>query len=220
MSRVDPALLVIAKQPLPGRVKTRLCPPCTPGQAAALAAAALQDTLAAISAVPAGRRVLIFEGNPTGIRPDGFDCLPQRGDGLGERLAGAFAEVGTPALLVGMDTPQMTAADLQPGLSALADPDVDAVIGPTDDGGYWCIGLARPLPGTFTGVTMSSERTYAEQLTRLHQLGARVRVLGRLRDVDTFADATHVAAGAPRTRFARAVAALTQSVPELAERAA
>ena len=220
MTYVDPALLVIAKQPIPGRVKTRLCPPCTPDQAAALAGAALRDTLAAVAATPARRRVLIFEGDPAGIRPEGFDTLPQRGDGLGERLAAAFADVGTPAFLVGMDTPQLTSEDLAAGLAAMADPDVDAVIAPTDDGGYWCIGLTRPLPGAFDGVAMSSEHTYAQQLMRLHELGARTRVIGPLRDVDTFADATLVAAQAPHTHFARTLDELTRATPGLVEHAA
>ena len=77
------ALLVIAKQPVPGRVKTRLCPPCTPDQAAALAEASLLDTLAAVAATPASRRVLVFEGDPEPWCPAGFDTFAQRGDGLG-----------------------------------------------------------------------------------------------------------------------------------------
>lgn len=64
MSASAPALAVIAKAPVAGRVKTRLCPPCTPQQAAALAGAALQDTLAAVAATPAHRRVLVLDGEP------------------------------------------------------------------------------------------------------------------------------------------------------------
>jgi glycosyltransferase A (GT-A) superfamily protein (DUF2064 family) len=104
----ETTLLVIAKPPLPGRVKTRLVPPCTPRQAAALAEAALADTLQAALAVPARRRVLVLDGEPGPWLPPGFDIIPQCGGGLDERLAGAFAAAHGPALLIGMDTPQLT----------------------------------------------------------------------------------------------------------------
>ena len=102
-------LLVIAKAPVPGRVKTRLTPPCSPEQAAGLAHAALHDTLAAVSLTPAGRRVLVLDGDPAGVSAEGFEVIAQRPDGgLDARLEGAFAGITGPALLVGMDTPQLT----------------------------------------------------------------------------------------------------------------
>ncbi len=111
---------MIAKAPVPGRVKTRLCPPCTPAGAAALAEAALGDTLAAVArSRRAGRRVLVLDGEPGPWLPRGFEVVPQRGDGLAERLAAAFADVGGPALLIGMDTPQVSPALLDDGLRAL-----------------------------------------------------------------------------------------------------
>jgi glycosyltransferase A (GT-A) superfamily protein (DUF2064 family) len=108
-------LLVIAKAPEPGRSKTRLCPPCSPEQAAALAEAALTDTLRAVAATPADERVLVLDGTPGDWLPEGFRVVPQRGDGLDERLAAAFADAGGPALLIGMDTPQRrSSASLAP----------------------------------------------------------------------------------------------------------
>src|SRR6201997_2625355 len=101
-------LLVIAKQPLPGRVKTRLAPPCTHEQAAALAEAALAATLHTVLPVPAARRVLVLDGEPGPWLPPGFDVVPQCGGPLDERLAAAFAGADGPALLIGMDTPQIT----------------------------------------------------------------------------------------------------------------
>ncbi len=201
--------MVIAKQPVAGRVKTRLTPPLEPIQAAGLAAASLQDTLDVVASTPAARRVLVFEGDPAGIVPDGFDVVVQRGDGLGERLQAAFDAVGGPALLIGMDTPQVTSLALGAAAEALLEPGVDAVIGATDDGGYWCVGFKAAVPGAFEGVPMSAEDTFVMQLRRFESLGLRVRHLGpRLRDVDTFADARAVAAVAPETRFARALAAI------------
>ena len=101
-------LMVIAKEPLPGRAKTRLSPPCTPGEAAALAGAALLDTLEVVSRTPAERRVLVFDGDPGRFSRPGLEVIQQRGAGLGERLAAAFEDVAQPALLIGMDTPQLT----------------------------------------------------------------------------------------------------------------
>jgi rSAM/selenodomain-associated transferase 1 len=203
---VIPALLVIAKAPRAGHSKTRLCPPCTPPQAAALARAALADTLEAVRATPASRHVLVLDGDPGDWLPPGFEVLPQRGGGLDERLANAFDDVACPALLIGMDTPQVTPRDLRDGLAALAEPQTDAVLGPAPDGGYWAIGVRDPDPSVFLGVPMSSARTCRAQRARLSQLRLRVRELPALRDVDRIADAHAVAALAPTGRFARALA--------------
>lgn len=98
-------LLVIAKEPRPGRVKTRLTPPFTPREAATLAEATLVDTLRTVAATPARRRVLVLDGAPGPWLPPGFDVVPQCAGGLDERLAAAFAGCDGPALLIGMDHP-------------------------------------------------------------------------------------------------------------------
>ena len=207
-----PALLVIAKAPIPGRVKTRLTPPCSPAQAAELAAAALADTLAAVAAARgAGRRVLVLDGAPGQWIPNALDVIAQRGDGLAERLANAFADAGGPAFLVGMDTPQVTPEHLEAGLAAVAAG--RAAFGAALDGGYWGIGLHRPDPAVFAGVPMSENRTGAVQRARLNSLGLDTVTLPPLRDVDTVADAHAVAAEAPDGAFA---AALGRMFPEQA----
>jgi uncharacterized protein len=199
------ALLVIAKEPVAGRVKTRLTPPCTPAQAAALARAAIEDTLAAALAVERDvRRVLVLDGEPGPWVPDGFEVVPQRGDGLAERLAAAFADAGAPAFLVGMDTPQVTPALLEAGLDALLAQ--DAVFGAALDGGYWGIGLQRADARVFDGVPMSAGNTGAVQRVRLAILGLRTGILPPLRDIDTIEDACAVAREAPDGRFAAALA--------------
>lgn len=190
-------LLVIAKEPVPGRVKTRLTPPFTPREAAQLARAALVDTLTAVAATPAHRRVLVLDGSPGPWLPPGFDVVPQRGGGLDARLAHAFAACTGPALLIGMDTPQVTPELLTVELSGH-----DAVFGPAEDGGFWALGLAEPDPELVRGVPMSAPDTGAVQRARLVAAGLRVRDLPPLRDVDTAADAEAVAARAPHTRFA------------------
>ena len=205
MTRV--ALIVIAKEPRAGRVKTRLCPPCTDGEAARLAEAALVDTLSAVGATPARRRLVALEGEPGPWLPAGFEVVPQARGGLAERLAGAFQSVGGPALLVGMDTPQLTPLVLGRAVAALAAEGVDAVLGPAEDGGYWAIGLERPDRRVFEGVPMSTRHTAKAQRARLHSLGLTCGELERLRDVDTIDDARAVAAEAPFSRFAATLAA-------------
>ncbi|MET7703126.1 DUF2064 domain-containing protein [Streptomyces sp. NPDC005485] len=197
-------LLVIAKEPRPGRVKTRLTPPFTPEEAAALAEAALRDTLHAVLAAPARRRVLVLDGVPGPWLPPGFDVVPQCAGGLDERLAGAFGGCDGPALLIGMDTPQVT-----PALLTVDWRGTDAYFGPAEDGGFWALGLAEPDPELLRGVPMSTAGTGALQRGRLVAAGLRVRDLPRLRDVDTAHDAEVVAAGAPHGRFAAELARLT-----------
>jgi len=202
------ALLVIAKDPLPGCAKTRLTPPCSPVQAARLAEAALLDTLDVVTRTPAQRKVLVLDGAARRWQRAGLEVIPQRGIGLAERLAAAFSDVGAPALLVGMDTPQLSPELLSDGLRALGRPDVDAVLGPTLDGGYWSVGLTHGKAGVFTGVPMSDPTTWTIQLRRMHDLGLRVHEQPALRDVDTIEDALAVARQAPHTRFAGALTAI------------
>lgn len=202
MNMVSTTLLVIAKEPRPGRVKTRLTPPFSPDEAAALAEAALGDSLRAVAAAPARRRVLVLDGSPGPWLPPGFDVVPQCAGGLDERLADAFAGCAGPALLIGMDTPQVT-----PELLTVDFADCDAYFGPAEDGGFWALGLARPDPALVRGVPMSTPVTGAVQRERLCTAGLRVRDLPRLRDVDTAADARAVAACAPHGRFAARLAA-------------
>ncbi|MFE2642647.1 TIGR04282 family arsenosugar biosynthesis glycosyltransferase [Streptomyces nigra] len=195
-------LLVIAKEPRPGHVKTRLTPPFTPHEAAALAEAALADTLEAVARTPARRRVLVLQGSPGPWLPPGFDVVRQCSGGLDERLAAAFAHCTGPSLLIGMDTPQVT-----PRLLTVDFGDCDAYFGPAEDGGFWALGLADPDPSLLRGVPMSTSGTGAAQRARL--AGLRVRDLPRLRDVDTAHDAWSVARQAADGRFAAEFARIT-----------
>jgi hypothetical protein len=196
-------LIVIAKAPAPGRSKTRLCPPCTPGQAAELAEAALVDTLAAVAATPCAERILALDGTPGAWLPPGFEVDPQCGGDLADRLAHAFSAHDGPTLLIGMDTPQVAPALLEGLIAELLEPRTDAVLGLAEDGGYWAIGFRRPEPRAFAGVPMSSELTGAHQERALRGLGLRVAPLPVLRDVDRIEDARAVAAAVPDGGFAR-----------------
>lgn len=210
-------VIVIAKAPRTGRSKTRLCPPCTPQQAAMLAEAALRDTLLAAGAARASRRLLALDGPPGSWLKEcaqGFDVVAQRGAGLGERLAAAFEDAGGPAFLVGMDTPQLRPDQIDAGLAALDR--CGAALGRAPDGGYWGIGLRTPDARVFRGVPMSDASTASVQAARLHGLGLRTAELEQLRDVDTIADARAAALAAPATRFAAALAGLEPQIGHLA----
>jgi uncharacterized protein len=203
---IDATLAVIAKAPAPGRSKTRLCPPLSPLQAAALAEAALRDTLAAVMQTRVARKVLVLDGAPGPWVPDGVEVIAQRGDGLDERLAGAFSDLPGRTLIIGMDTPQASPALLEHALEELTG--ADSVLGPAMDGGYWTIGLRDADPRAVLGVPMSSADTFDEQRRRLLELGLAARELPALRDVDTYADAVAVAAAATGTAFGRVFAAI------------
>lgn len=206
------AVVVIAKECLPGRVKTRLTPPFTPAEAARLAAASLDDTLAAVAALPVSRCVLYFDGTVAPAAARGFDLLPQSDAGLDARLADVFDLLAEPTLLVGMDTPQLVTEHVAPALTALesshpAAP--DAWIGPASDGGFWALAMREPRGDVIRGVRMSRADTGAAQRRRLEEAGLSVGTLPVLTDVDTVAEASVIAAVSPGTRFAREFRSLT-----------
>jgi len=202
-------LLVMAKEPVPGRVKTRLSPPCTPAEAAMVAAASLDDTLAIARATFPGQVVVMLDGEPGPWLPPDVTVLPQRHGDLADRLAGAFHDAGAPALAIAGDTPQVTPALLTLAATRLLSPDVDAVLGPTDDGGYWVIGLRRANPAVFVGVPMSTGHTASAQRERLKDLGLTCVELPVLRDVDTYEDAIAVAAAVPGSSFSAMLSRVT-----------
>jgi uncharacterized protein len=152
-------IVVLAKEPRPGRVKTRLCPPCTPETAADIAAAALRDTLSAVARSGCRSRVLAFDGVVGPWVPAGFTIVAQPVGGLGARLAAAVDVTAGPVLVVGMDTPQLTPALLDVACRQLHEPGIDAVLGRAVDGGYWTIGFRGRRRGAFLGVPMSATTT-------------------------------------------------------------
>jgi rSAM/selenodomain-associated transferase 1 len=202
---VNTQLLVIAKAPAPGLVKTRLCPPCTHQQAAHIAAAALHDTLSAADGADAVTRTILLSGQYPA--PVGWHLVAQRGDGLGERLARGFADTarpGTGCVLIGMDTPQVSTGLLNQVAAGLDD--ADAVLGLAADGGWWTLALRDPTHAqVLRTVPMSTADTGAATLAALRSRGLRVRLATTLRDVDTIQDAWAVAAQCPDGAFAAAV---------------
>ena len=205
-------ILVLAKAPVPGQVKTRLCPPATPGEAARIAAASLLDTLDATRGrctVVALVGSLADAERRAEVRAALAHCrvVPQRGATFAARLVAAHADAGGsgPVIQLGMDTPQLDEALLDEAGRALGS--CDAVLGPARDGGWWALGVHDPRHArVLAGVPMSTPDTGALTLRALHAAGLRVTLLPELSDVDTMEDAERVAAVAPGSRFATAVA--------------
>lgn len=194
-------VIVLAKAPVAGRSKTRLQERWSPAQAAALAEAALADTLAVVAAVDAHHEIAL-DGPPGAWLPAGFTVRPQVTGTHAQRIAAALACHDEPSLLIGMDTPQVTPALLERGLGGLRTH--DCALGHATDGGWWALGLLDPsrCAGLVLGVPTSTPSTGARQERALRAAGLRVAMLPTLRDVDLPEDAEHVAALVPRSRFA------------------
>jgi rSAM/selenodomain-associated transferase 1 len=207
-------IIVIAKAPVAGQVKTRLSPPLTLEQAAFVAEAALIDTLTMVGDACVRERTVVLEGDPGVWLPPHLRVIAQRSGAFPERLGGAiadsFAEAALPILLIGMDTPQIRASQIEAAANCLLRDDTDVVLGLAEDGGFWIIGTKLPIPGMFEGVEMSTAHTGQQQLARLESLGLRCAMLSVQRDVDVLVDALEVAHRAPETNFA---AALSSCVP-------
>ncbi len=202
-----PRVVIFAKAPEPGRVKTRLTPILRAGEAAELHEALLLDTLevvgscadAVVAFTPAsGRRALErLLGREARL-------LPQGPGDLGDRLARVFEQLtggGGPVLAVGSDCPGLTVGRIQAAAAALGRADV--VLGPALDGGYYLIGLRRPRPELFTGVAWSTPTVLEDTRRAATDAGLRVELLEPARDLDTPADLYEWYAGARSEEFAR-----------------
>jgi rSAM/selenodomain-associated transferase 1 len=209
--------LVVAKAPVPGRVKTRLGAHVGMGAAAELAAAALLDTLATCRSAFAECHLALDGDLDDAVRSeslrdslDGWTVHAQRGDGLGERLAHAHADAAGsgPTIQVGMDTPQLTTADLRAVADSAADG--DAVLGPAADGGWWVLALTDPSAAVvLAGVPMSQPDTFEATRAALTAAGQTVRVGHELTDVDTVREAARVAGTLTEGHFLRAWQSVT-----------
>lgn len=214
---MNPRMLVMAKAPLPGTVKTRLGASIGMERAADLAAAALLDTIDAAAGASADPVWVALAGSLAGAAREselrealeGCVVLAQRGAGFGDRLVAAHRDAAGAGgadrvvVQVGMDTPQVRAEDLAE--VAAASGTGTAVLGPAEDGGWWALGLTGAAGAEVLGsVPMSTSETGRVTREALLAAGLRVTEVGSMRDADTASDAALIAAGAPWTRFARA----------------
>jgi len=188
-------LAVMTKAPLAGRVKTRLVPPLSPEEAAQLNICFLRDTAAAIAKAcgTTARGVGVY--TPIGaetayidILPGDFELLPQRGEGFGQRLSFAtedlfqcgFASV----CLIDSDSPTVSADVYAEAVEMLSKDGDRVVLGPSDDGGYYLIGLKRNHPQLFERIDWSTEHVLEQTKQRARELSLDVSVLPTGYDVD------------------------------------
>ncbi len=196
MSR-PPAVAVMARVPGAAPVKSRLHAALTPARATELYRCFLLDRLDALAALPGVARVLAFTPGAAAeaaaaLAPPGFRLLAQEGEDLGERLTRLLhrllAEGHAGALALDSDSPTLPMAYVAEASRALAAGEADVVLGPSDDGGYYLVGLRAPCPGLFDGVPWSTPRTRDATLARARALGLSVRLLPPWFDVDTADD--------------------------------
>ena len=207
------ALAVMTKAPQAGRVKTRLVPPLTPEEAAELNKCFLRDTAAAISSV-CGERKRDFETEagasyveaatvargiavytPIGaesayndILPADFSLLPQRGDKFGERLYFAVEDLfdcGFESVcLIDSDSPTVPSENFRQAVELLSMSEDGVVLGPTDDGGYYLIGVKKPHRHLFDQIDWSTERVLIQTMQRATEMALELKLLPTGYDVD------------------------------------
>jgi len=186
--------IIFAKEPVPGQVKTRLTPPFSPGEACRLYRAFLADVLEETARIPGIECALAYAS--AGARKffqdlaPGMRRFPQEGRDLGERLVRAFDwgwAAGFQNVLVrGSDTPDLPGAILLQARRRLASGQVQVVLGPSPDGGYYLVGLRDPQPQLFAGITWSSTAVLAETLSRARGLSLNVHLLRCWQDIDDY----------------------------------
>ncbi len=196
------ALIVVAKRPQAGQTKTRLCPPFSPQQAARLYSSFIADTLALMTRVDSVDPIVAY-APPSAEEyfrervTSGFSLLPQVGNTLGQRLDQVLSRclsMGYDQVAVmNSDSPTMPPQHLRQAFAHLEKPTVDVVLGPTDDGGYYLIGLKRPCPRLFD-VTMSTPTVLQETLALARAEGLHVECLPTWYDVDTVRDLSRLIA--------------------------
>jgi rSAM/selenodomain-associated transferase 1 len=190
-------LVVVAKAPVPGRVKTRLVPHLTPEEAAGLYRCFLQDRITTIQTlqdvelaiaytpVDAMAAFVPFSGNGLGL-------FPQKGRDLGERLNNIFVEKlseGFNAVsIIDSDSPDLPVSAIRESFERLMSDQTDVVFGPCDDGGYYLVGMRRPHPELFFDIPWSTEAVLANTLERARGLGVRTDLLPMWNDLDTIED--------------------------------
>ena len=222
------AVVVFAKPPVPGQVKTRLTPPLSPEDAARLYGAFLKDALDRYQGLGVTLRLyLALDESPGSGMPArqgdmysqqgdmyaqwvGENVFRQRGAGLGERMQQAFEETFAAGrrrvILIGTDHPTLPSEWIQEGFSLLGRQGA-VVLGPTGDGGFYLIGMNESFPEIFEGMTYSHEAVFEQTAARVASCGASLQTLPQWYDVDTFddlkrlvADMRRESAGAMRTR--------------------
>jgi len=196
LNQPECAIAVMAKQPEPGKVKTRLCPPLTPEQAADLSEAFFLDTVSLISGIQHTDVFVAYDPDTAldffSRKTPPFVKFVTQGQGdLGARLSGisrkVFAYGYKKLVILASDTPHLPGDIIRKAFARLDNTDV--VLGPCDDGGYYLIGLRFPAPGLFEGIPWSTSRVLDLTIGRAHEAGMTCELLPPCYDIDTGEDA-------------------------------
>jgi uncharacterized protein len=191
------ALAVLAKAPIPGSVKTRMVPPLTHDQAAELSRALLLDQLDHLTELGDVDLYVAFtpidaKSLMKSIVPASFQCFPQRGDDIGERMYEVFAELWRRghrnSILIGSDLPVVPLVFFRDAFKVLEREDRQLVLGPSEDGGYYLVGMNQPTPEIFEGMAWSHDQVLAQTTEKLGRLGIDFRLLPGWFDLDTIED--------------------------------
>lgn len=188
-------IVVVAKKPDPGAVKTRMCPPLTAKQAALMAGLFLHSTIVNATESDAGEVAIGFapdtEEDWFKSRYPDLHLLPQGEGDLGERMnrlfMQAFQAEQSPVLLIGADTPHLPTQHLSNAIAQLRN-SADLVLGPSEDGGYYLVGLRRPVPELFENIAWSSSTVFRATVDRAAKFGLKVALLPVERDIDDAKD--------------------------------
>ena len=196
------AVVIMAKAPQAGNVKTRLCPPLSFEAAAALYRAFLLDTIAKVASLGTVQPVMSYVPASgasffSALIPD-WIRLPQEGTDLGERMHNCFTQLSAQGydhvLLTGSDLPTLPLHIFRQAIQLAASPHIDVILGPSEDGGYYLIGLRAPCPALFASMTWSTSDVLAETVRRATRLGLSIAYLPTWYDIDTPADLTRLQA--------------------------
>lgn len=194
---MNKVLLIFAKQPCPGKVKTRLTPPLSPQEAAELYRCMLFDTISKVASLSGVEKIIFYEPSPGAgnffqTAFSNVRCFPQEGAGLGERLANAFEKVFglgfELAAGIGTDSPDLPIPHLEESFRLLAEDVADVIFGPATDGGYYLVAMKSFLPAVFRGIPWSTERVLEKSIDAVELSGFRVGRLPAWHDLDTADD--------------------------------
>jgi rSAM/selenodomain-associated transferase 1 len=197
------AVAIMAKAPQPGQVKTRLCPPLSLGEAAQLYRCFLLDKIAQVNGLQGAAPVISYAPDDSkstfkDLTPPHFMLIPQRGDDLGARLVCTFEQLFrqgySQVIVIDSDTPTLPTAYLEQAHSLIAAHDNDVVLGPTEDGGYYLIGLRQSHHELFERMPWSTAQVFPETKRRSEQSGLTVAYTESWYDVDTPDDLTRLMA--------------------------
>ena len=195
--QMEKLLVIVAKQPVPGRVKTRLFPKFSPEAAADLYRCFLQDRIQEVISFNGVDRAIAYTPEDAketfvSLTSDGFELFAQQGKHLGERLNNIFLEKLSQGYevvsIVDSDSPDLPKTLINESFELLLSRQADIVLGPCYDGGYYLVGMRKPHPELFRNIPWSTENVLSVTLERARRLGLNVKLLSIWNDLDTFED--------------------------------